>query len=225
MFDKKCDKCKNKIKKDFDFCPFCGNSLGSDYDNEDFGLLGKNDFLDENFSPDLGGSFIDKIFNQTMKMMEKQMKNLAEETNNQNKPQRIPMSEINPDLNVQFFVNGKRVFPPQQEQIHNLQNQQQIIPARVKVKKMPLEKLERFAKLKRLEPASKVRRLGNKVIYELEVPGVNNLDDVLINRLENSIEIKALARDKSYSKILNINLPIIRYGLDKGNLILELQGK
>ena len=160
-----------------------------------------------------------------MKMMEKQMKSLAEQANNQNKPKSFPMNEINPNLNVQFFVNGKRVFPPQQEQINNSQNQQQIKPTNIKVKKMPLEKLERFAKLKRVEPSSKVRRIGNRVIYELEVPGVKDLDDVLINRLENSIEIKALARDKSYSKILNINLPIIRYGLDKGNIFLELQGK
>ena len=225
MFDKKCDKCKNKIKKDFEFCPFCGNNLSRDFDNEDFGILGKNDFIDENSFPGLGGSFIDKIFNQTMRMMEKQMKNLAEETNQQNKPQRIPINEINPNLNVQFFVNGKRVFPPQQEQINNIQNQQQIMPTKVKVNKMPQEKIERFAKLKRVEPNSKMKRIGNKIVYELEVPGVNDLDDILINRLENSIEIKALARDKSYSKILNINLPIIRYGLDNGNLVLELQGK
>ena len=225
MFEKKCDKCKNKIKKDFEFCPFCGNNLSSDFDNEDFGILGKNDFINDNSFPDFGSSFIDKIFNQTMKMMEKQMKNIAEQANNQNKPQRIPINEINPNLNVQFFVNGKRVFPPQQEQLQNIQNQEQIRQTKVNVNKMPLEKLERFSKLKRLEPVSKVRRIGNKVIYELEVPGVKDLDDVLINRLENSIEIKALARDKSYSKILNINLPIIRYGLDNGNLILELQGK
>jgi len=225
MFDKKCDKCKNKIKKDFEFCPFCGNSLGSDLDNEDFGILGKNDFIDENFFPGMNNSFIDKIFNQTMKMMEKQMKNLAEQTNNQNKPKSFPINEINPNLNVQFYVNGKRVFPPQQGQPNNIQIQENLKPANVKVKKMPLEKLERFSKLKKIEPSSKVRRFGNKVIYELEVPGVKDIDDILINRLESSIEIKALARDISYSKILNINLPIIRYGLDNGNLILELQGK
>ena len=224
MFDKKCDKCKNKIKKDFEFCPFCGNNLSNDFDNEDFGILGKNDFIDENSFQDMNNSFIDKIFNQTMKMMEKQMKNLAEQSNNQNKPQRIPISEINPNLNVQFFVNGKRVFPPQQEQ-NNIQNQVAIKPVNIKVNKMPLEKLERFSKLKKVEPNSKVRRIGNKVIYELEVPGVKDIEDILINRLESSIEIKALAKDRSYSKILNINLPIIKYGLDKGNLVLELQGK
>lgn len=222
MFNNKCDKCKNKIKKDFDFCPFCGNDLSSDFDKEDYGLMGKNDFIDDNFFPGIENSFMDKIFNQAMKMMEKQMKNLAEEANQQNRPQKIPMNEINPNLNVQFFVNGKRVFPPQQEQIQNTGITKN---TKVKINKMPMEKLEKFSKLKRIEPASKVRRIGNKIIYELEIPGVKDLDDILINRLENSIEIKALANDKSYSKIINVNLPIIRYGLDKENLILELQGK
>lgn len=225
MFDKKCNKCKSKIKKDFDFCPYCGNNFSSDFDKDDFGLIGKNDLIDEEIFPSFNNSFIDKIFNQTMKMMEKQMKNIAQEANNQNRPQRIPINEINPNLNVQFFVNGKRVFPPQQGNFQNQQVQQQIKPEKVKVSKMPQEKLERFAKLKRFEPKSSVKRIGNRVIYELNVPGVKDIEDILINRLENSIEIKALANDKSYSKIINVNLPIIRYGLDNGSLFLELQGK
>ena len=55
--------------------------------------------------------------------------------------------------------------------------------------------------------------------------GVVDVEDVLINQLENSIEIKALSKDKVYSKTLNINLPILSYELEKGNLILELQAK
>jgi hypothetical protein len=225
MFQKKCSKCKSKIKKDFDFCPYCGNNFSNDFDKDDFGLIGRNDLMNDEFLPNINNSFIDKIFNQTMKMMEKQMKSLAEEANPQNKSQRIPINEINPNLNVQFFVNGKRVFPPQQEQFENSQNQQQIKPTKVKVNKMPQEKLERFAKLKRFEPDSTVKRIGNKVIYEIFVPGVKDIEDILINRLESSIEIKALADNKSYSKIINVNLPIIRYGLDNGSLFLELQGK
>jgi len=144
MFDKKCDRCKNKIKKDFEFCPFCGNSLSSDNDNEDFGILGKNDFIDDNFFPGFNNSFIDKIFNQTMKMMEKQMKNLAEETNNPNKPQRIPINEINPNLNVQFFVNGKKVdFPGMKVP---KQPQPKIVPMNREVSKDKAEKLAKFPK-------------------------------------------------------------------------------
>ena len=48
MFNKKkCPKCKSKINKDFDFCPYCGNRSG---DNGNWGMLGKNDFS-ENKDP------------------------------------------------------------------------------------------------------------------------------------------------------------------------------
>jgi hypothetical protein len=221
MFNQKCPKCKSKIKKNYDFCPICGNNISSNFDKDDFGILGKNDLMNEEAIPGLGNSFMDKMLNQAMKMLEKQMKNIAQETNERPR-QKIGLNEMTPNMNVQFFVNGKRVFPQNREQQIQETNPK---PEKVSVNKMPQEKLERFAKLKRVEPNSKVRRFGNKIIYELEVPGVKDINDILINKLENSIEIKALAQDKSYSKIINVNLPIIRYGLEKGNLFLELQGK
>ena len=61
------------------------------------------------------------------------------------------------------------------------------------------EKMEKLAKLPKKEPPSEVRRMGNKVIYNLEVPGVNDIDDIFINKLESSIEIKAISDDKVYS--------------------------
>ena len=221
MFDKKCDKCKNKIKKDFDFCPFCGNIVSSNLEKEDYGMLGKNDFINESNFPNFNNSIIDKMFSQAMKMLDKQMKTLTEEANRQ-PLKRIQTDSVNPNLNMQFYINGKKVFPRETEESQNNMIQE---TSKVNAYKMPKEKLEKFAKLKRFEPASKVRRIGNKIIYELEVPGVKDIEDVLINKLESSIEIKALAKDKSYSKIINVNLPILRYGLDNGNLFLEMQGK
>ena len=47
MFGKKCSKCNSKVDKNHDFCPHCGKNLSSKYDNEDFGFLGKNDFMNE----------------------------------------------------------------------------------------------------------------------------------------------------------------------------------
>ena len=221
MFNKKCPKCNSKTKKDYDFCPFCGNNFKSIFDKEDYGIIGKTDLLDEQMFPTAGGSFFEKTFNQTMKMMERQMRTMAQEMNEESK--KIPINEINPNVKMQLFVNGKRVFPQENNINNNLVQEQQV--QKVKINKMPEEKLQRFAKLKRIEPNSKMKRIGQKLIYELEVPGVNDLDDILINRLESSIEVKALAKDVSYSKILNVNLPIIRYGLNNGNIILELQAR
>lgn len=232
MFSKKCPKCKNKINKDYDFCPYCGNDLKKEYDKEDYGFLGKTDFIEKEMFPEINDSFGDKILNNAFKMaekiLEKQMKAFSQEMmENQSKP-RIQKDFPNMPRNVdfQFFVNGKRVFP----QIPEIQDSQQeafgnenLKPIKIK-NKISDEKAEKFSKLPKKEPKSRIRRLSGKVIFELEVPGVKNIDDVLINQLENSIEIKALGKDKVYSKTLNMNLPILRYKLDNNNLILELQG-
>lgn len=231
MFSKKCSKCKNKISKAYDFCPYCRNNLSSQNDKEDYGFLGKNDFIERELFPELDNSFMDKMLNNAFKMaekmLEKQMKVMSEEMmENQSKP-RMPnnISNIPGNVDVQFFVNGKRVFPQIPNQIQEQRqtiHSEQIRP--IKAKKISEEKAEKFSKLPKKEPKSRVRRLSGKIIYELEVPGVKDINDVLVNQLENSIEIKALGKDKVYSKTLNINLPVLNYKLDDDNLVIELMG-
>ena len=211
MFSKRCSRCESKINNENRFCPSCGLNLKKKYEEEDYGMLGINDSIFEeqmNFSD----NFMEKMINSAMKIFEKQIKNINNEINNpkSNKQQN------NPGLNVQFFVNGEKVFSD-----NEMQNQQ---PIKIK-NTISKEKLKKFSKLPKTEPKSKIKRLSNKIIYELIVPGVDNIEDVLINQLENSVEIKALSKDKVYSKNLNINLPILRYHLVKDNLIIEMQAK
>lgn len=208
MFGKKCSKCNSKIKGYHKFCYFCGTDLKNDSDKEDYGMLGKNDFDDNmNFTD----RFMEKMFNSAMKIIEKQMKSLDNEVNN-NRGNKIQNS---PALNVQFFVNGERVF-----------GDNDLASRTIKISNnMSKEKLKRFSDLPKEEPKSKIRRLSDRVIYELIVPGVNNIDDVLIIQLENSLEIKAISKDKIYSKNLNINLPILKYQLINGSLIIEMQAR
>ena len=229
MFGKKCSKCNKKASKDYDFCPFCGNNFklsSKKEDKEDYGFLGRDDFIEE--SPFIGSSSstMDKLFDSAFKMaeklVEKQIKAMSEEMKeNRPQPNSVNPSNFPSNLDVQFFVNGKRVFP------QNVQN----VSAPKIVNKEPIKiennlsklQIEKFSKFPKSEPISKIRRLSGKLIYELEVPGVKALEDVIINQLENSIEIKALGKDKVYSKILNLNLPILDYRLSKGNLVLELK--
>jgi len=214
MFTQNCPKCNKKIKKNFDFCPHCSHNLKANPNPEDYGMLGKNDFEE---MASLGNPFLDKVLTSTLKMLEKQIKHLPDL--NQPRPQNKPQS----NLNVQFFVNGKKVMPNNSAMPRHIKTcqHQQHRPQQIIQK----DKLEQFSKLPKEEPISKIRRLSGKVIYELETPGVENIEDVLINQLENSIEIKALSKEKVYLKNLNINLPILRYYLLKEMLVLEFQGK
>ncbi len=214
MFKKKCPSCSEKINKNFDFCPICGSNQRSKYEKEDFGLIGKNDIIEESMF-NSGGSFMEKMFETAFKVLEKQMKNLPNEFAENPKIN----SSLPNNLHMQFFVNGRRVFP-------QIIDNKQVKPA-VKKQKIiiPEGRLKEISKLPRQEPSSKLKRMSGKVIYELEVPGVKNIEDIIINKLENSVEIKALAQDKVYSKTLNIKLPVLGYRLADGNLSVEFQGQ
>ena len=84
---------------------------------------------------------------------------------------------------------------------------------------------KQLAKLPRKEPRITMKRVSGRLIYEINVPGVYDIQDIIINKLENSIEVKAISKTRVYSKNLNINLPILKYYLDNENIILELKTK
>lgn len=208
MFGKKCLKCGNKIKGDYEFCPFCGKNLKSEYDKDDYGFLGKNDYIETNL-PYLKDPLFEKIFNNAMSFLERQMRSLQKELI---KDAKFPKDRNN--LNIQFFVDGKRVFPDRIE----------VESSPVKINNRSVqEKLRKYSQLPKKEPESRLRRLAGRIIYELEVPGVKSIDDILINQLENSIEIKALSDKEIYLKNINVKLPVMRYSLRNGILILEFQ--
>jgi len=210
MFSQRCSRCESKINNENKFCSSCGLDLRSEHENEDFGMLGRDDNVSED-QMSFSDNFMEKMFNSAMKLIEKQMKNLGNGADGQKTPKKN-----NQGLNVQFFVNGEKVFN------ENDMTPQQPVKITTNLSK---EKLKRFSELPKIEPKSKIKRLSDKVIYELVVPGVESIEDVLINQLESSIEVKALSKDKVYSKNLNINLPILRYHLSQDSLIIEMQGK
>jgi len=217
MFKKKCSKCNKKIEKSNRFCPSCGKDLNPN-SKEDYGFLGKDDVDDSfNLMSNTDNLPINKILKTAMKMSEKMIRDMQKQSNqpNQSNPSNFPYS----NMRIKFMVNGKEV------PLNNNQRQQIKKPDKIKPKKISDEKAKQFAKLPRKEPKTKMKRISNRLLYELSVPGVKDIEDVLINQLENSIEIKALSKNKVYSKILEINLPIVGYKLDKDNLILELQAK
>lgn len=230
MFNrKKCPRCSRKIPRDFDFCPYCGNDFRWErkINNErDFGLLGKEDSLTgmPNFASsmpfNLNEIFNSKMFSSLFNEVDKQFKELDKEMKNPKK-ENIRKSGIsisiamnngkNPDIKISGFGPDFR-------------NLKQEIEKEKKVPKHNIsdEEARRFSKLPKKEAKTEVRRFSNKIVYEIELPGIKNLKDVIINKLENSIEIKAFSDKTAYFKLLPVNLPILNYKLDKEKLILEL---
>ena len=116
---------------------------------------------------------------------------------------------------------------PPQIQIDSFGESKREEPGVKNIKEMPskifsMENQKKVGKLPKKEPRTNIKRFSDKVIYEIEIPGVESIEDVSIVKLESSIEIKAITKDKVYFKLIPIGLPITNYNLEKGKLVLEL---
>ena len=205
----KCKRCEGKLKDSFSFCPYCGMDLRNVNDDQDFGMLGRNDEIYG--APSTGGGsfgFTDKmignVFNSLMKNLEKQMKNMDFEKIDEQ------MKGLNPE--VQRFPNGIRISVggpiAQQKKKHE----------KPTAKVITEEQVSRMSKLPRGEAKTDVRRFSDRVVYELSAQGVENIDDIFVSKLERGYEVKAIGKKKVYVNSLPVNLPLKRFFV-KDNLV------
>ncbi|MCK5624422.1 hypothetical protein KAI04_01105 [Candidatus Pacearchaeota archaeon] len=211
MIKKKCKKCGEKVNLKSKFCSNCGIPFKKT-NSEDWGMLGRNDFQEQNLSSNslldnFTGNMFNKMLGGAMKMLEKEMK------------KEISRENIQPRTNVRLMINGKEINLKNVEQKKQVENEKEIL------NEFPKKSLKKFAELPKKEPKTSVKRLSNTVIYEIIMPGVKTLENLSIVKLENSIEIKAVAKNKAYFKLIPVNLSIINYKLEKDILILELKAK
>jgi len=204
MLKRKCPGCNKKVERKFNFCPYCGMSFKAKKEQDNFGMLGRDDFLPE-FEKELNQGFrmpfgLGKIMNSLVKQLEKELEKDIKQ--NQNFPQgfRIQVSTGQPKI--------------QQTQ------KRKIIKQPIKISQ---EELKRRSKLPKQEAVANIRRLSDRIIYELSVPGVTSGKDVLITKLEDSIEIKAYSKDKCFVKTIPLKVEIIGYYVKDNKLFIELK--
>lgn len=222
---KKCKKCGKGISEKFDYCPSCGNLLNREFNEkpEDFGMLGKNDFMNIGNEINLPFGF-NKLFNSLMKNLSKEMnREFSQMNNNIRKPQNKKVKPNGISIKISSFGGNQPEI--QIDSFGGGGNQKKVIEQKPKEnlqKNFSSENHQKSLNLPKEEPITNVKRFSDKVIYEVDIPGVKTIDDVAINKFENSIEIKALTKDKVYAKIIPISLPVTNYSLTKGKLVLEL---
>jgi len=235
MFKRKCSTCGEKLDKSFSFCPNCGHNAKKESDDKNFGLLGKDDEISD--LHDIGTRMpfgLNTIFNTLLKQVDKQFRELDKEMgkdvekmkqpNFRGKGLSISISTATgkkPEIRVRGLGPGFKNLNVKEIQGKPAETKER----KIKMPEISEKKAKQLAKLPREEAETKVRRLSNKVIYEMNLPGVKKASDIVINKLENSIEIKAFSKDKVYFKLLPVKLPIINYKLNKEKLILELKTK
>ncbi len=218
FYKKNCQRCGKKAGKKDNFCSNCGLPLKRESNRKDFGILGESDSFNEAdiFSNSLmggiGGGFMNKMISQTMKMIEKEM----EKANSISDKNNLPKTKI------KLMINGKEI---------NLEDGTQKQPGSkkekqpdMKLKHFSNEQIKKFSKLTKKEPKTELKRISDKLIYEVKIPGVESPENISITPLENSIELKALGNEKAYYKLIPLNIPIVGYEFSKGLLILEFKG-
>lgn len=212
MFFKKktmtCHACKQKTLEKHSFCPDCGTKLISqEEETKHYGLLGKNDVLPEeqNMHEQAPPGFTDRIMTGMINsMMQAIIKNIEQQVKN------IDNAEI------KEMPNGFQIRMGNQP----IRRQKQPTTA-----KITAEQLERMAKLPRTQAESNMKRLSDKVIYELAMPGIKDVKDVFVNKLEQGYEIKAIGSKKVYTSSIPLNLPIKSYSIGEKGLTVEFLAK
>jgi HSP20 family molecular chaperone IbpA len=83
--------------------------------------------------------------------------------------------------------------------------------------------IERKLPEKVVEPEVNVKRLAKEMIFTIPLPDVKMESDIILTLLEDSVEIKAFAKDKGYFKILSIpkNYKLIEKSLNNDSLSLK----
>jgi hypothetical protein len=206
MFGKKptrCEYCDSKVNNKYSFCPYCGHAITDDEKHaKDYGLLGRNE---EEFQEDQFASFgitdklIGSLMNSLMKNLDKQFKNI----------------DKNEKAEVRSYPNGIRIkIGTPVKQKRNTQND-------FFKKSLSDDQLKKITSLPKKEAESKVKRLNNKIIYELNAPGIQSPQDIIISKLESGYEIKAISEKKIYVNSLPVNLPLKGFSFDKNTLFIE----
>jgi|TARA_B100001971_G_scaffold198644_1_gene208501 hypothetical protein len=208
MFRIACPTCNRKSSKKFEYCPYCGNSFRGSSRNEGFGLLGQEDSgnLQEEIKLPFG---MEKMINALAKQLEKQMgamnfEEMASNTQGQGTPKGFK-------INVSMGRPGDGQF---------VQEMTPSIPIDGEISRKETDKRN---SLPRVDAESSMKRLADRIVYEIITPGVKSKKDVAVAELATGLEVKAYSRNKCYVKFIPLKVEVIGYYLKNERLFLELK--
>ncbi len=202
----KCVNCRTKINEKFSFCPYCGESqIDEEKHIRDYGLLGKGEELtstQDNFGLGMTERFLGSLMNTLIKSLDKQFKNIDKESKR---------------TEIKSYPNGIRIRMGGQSASNNLKQRS------IFQRSISKEQLERMNSLPRSNAETKIKRLNDKVVYELNTPGIESPEDIFISKLESGYEIKAIGSKKVYVNSLPVNLPLKSISLANDKLLVEFK--
>lgn len=211
MFKKKCSNCKEKVERKFSFCPYCGISLKKKETAENFGMLGKDDEIQQAVNQMNLPFGLNGIMNNLIKQLESEMGSMNTNNNNPGVPKgfKIQISTGKPGMNM-MPMNQQPAIQQQNAPI-----QKESISDKEKIRR---------ASLKKVDAKSTMRRLPEGIVYEIDAPGVKSNKDISITKLAQGIEVKAFSKEKCYVKTIPLKVDILNYVVRDDKVFLVLKG-
>jgi len=95
---------------------------------------------------------------------------------------------------------------------------------KVEMPKISAEEAERRMGLRKVKAESRVRRLADRIVYEIDAPGIRDKVDVVVTELATGLEIRAYSDDKCYVKFIPLKVEVIGYSVRSEKVFVELRG-
>jgi len=192
----KCENCDADMDKKWSFCSVCGFKIAKTKIFEDIFSRIKKEF----FSP--------KEYNQLEKDVEaRDISPFFKKPNGGGFSIKIYRSGgKQPQVQVKTFggINKERI----ENAVYNQLGMKETGVENIRNRAKEIQKEEKRDNIRSgilksaEEPKTKIKSLGNRVVVDIELPGVKSIGEVRINELENSVEVKAIIGDKAFFKIL-----------------------
>jgi HSP20 family molecular chaperone IbpA len=207
MFEKKkCQVCGEKVRDDWEYCPYCGEELIKKEEIK-FRPLSIFEDIDKEFER------IDKMFSSNFfkfgKFRMPKMKGGGISITIQSG------TGMEPKIEIKTSGEYKKLEP-------EIKRKLGIKPAIEEVEEEVEKKPRKIPKITE-EPETKIEKIGNLQRIQIKLPDVKSEDDIEVKSLEQSIEVKAFAGDKAYFKLLPITGTIIKKEFKDKILKIEVE--
>jgi HSP20 family molecular chaperone IbpA len=235
----KCPRCKRDVEKGWEYCSSCGFMLKNDdfsrFDDMFKRVNKQMEQMNRMFDKDFEVFDLSPVFNELReKPVERKARGFRITMNSgTGREPKVSVqtfgdsnNEMRKDILEQLADKGAKPSAKSDGKRHTMFR----IPGLTRTNERPKqgsmerdENNEFHLSTKTEEPKTSVKRLGSKVVVDIEIPDVKSHDRIDVRELESSVEVKAIAGDKSYFKILTkpSQFKLSEKRFEKGMLHLE----
>jgi len=207
-----CPICGTKIEKEWSFCPRCGARISGDFFEEIMAHMRK-ELAEMSKLMDIRDKDIEAFdLSPWFKNMDKKKVVLSNPKGSGFSIKIIQSGGKEPEVSVRTFGDVDK------EKLKKEMSGMSYSSGESKGQKVMIKE-----SMKTEEPKTSVTRSSSKVIVNMEMPGVKSDRDIEVSELESSVEVKALAGDKAYFKILTkpSQFRLAKRSFDRGILHME----